>query len=267
MPTNVDIKFKEAEEEYLKAKTKEEKLKALKKMLAFAPKHKGTEKLIAEIKIKIKKLKEELKRERKAKRGRKLNFKKEGFLVALVGYPNTGKSYFMNKYCNKNIKSTIIPFETTSLEIGTFYIDKAKVQVVEIPSIYEGFKEKFGMFLSILDVADLILLFGDKSCLEEVRKYVKDKPVIKFKDDYNYIANQIMEKGNLILVYTKKPRKKEVDGALLLKKGATVKDLAEEIHKELVNKFKFARIYRGKRVIKANLNFILQNKDIVEIHA
>jgi len=67
MPTNVDVKFKEAEEEYLKAKTKKEKLRALKKMLAFAPKHKGTEKLIAEIKIKIKKLKEELKRERKAK--------------------------------------------------------------------------------------------------------------------------------------------------------------------------------------------------------
>lgn len=52
MPANLTPQYREAEARYRSAKTPEEKLKALEEMLATIPKHKGTEKLQAEIKQK-----------------------------------------------------------------------------------------------------------------------------------------------------------------------------------------------------------------------
>jgi len=56
LPANLTPQYREAEARYRSAKTPEEKLKALEEMLATIPKHKGTEKLQAEIKQKISKL-------------------------------------------------------------------------------------------------------------------------------------------------------------------------------------------------------------------
>ena len=53
MPVNAGPEFMEAELEYQRATTPEERLLGLKKMLKTAPKHKGSEKLLAEIKKKI----------------------------------------------------------------------------------------------------------------------------------------------------------------------------------------------------------------------
>ncbi|NLY05973.1 MAG: GTP-binding protein HSR1, partial [Candidatus Atribacteria bacterium] len=55
MPANLTPQYREAEARYRSAKTPEEKFKALEEMLATIPKHKGTEKLQAEIKQKISK--------------------------------------------------------------------------------------------------------------------------------------------------------------------------------------------------------------------
>ncbi|MGB9880807.1 MAG: GTP-binding protein HSR1, partial [Anaerolineae bacterium] len=59
MPANLPPQYFEVEEKYHRAKTLEEKLEALEEMLAVIPKHKGTEKLQAEIKQRISKLKKE----------------------------------------------------------------------------------------------------------------------------------------------------------------------------------------------------------------
>ena len=67
MPTNVTAEYAAAELEYAKAKTSEEKLKALQDMLSKAPTHKGAEKLRQEIKTKIAKLKSQLKKEKAQK--------------------------------------------------------------------------------------------------------------------------------------------------------------------------------------------------------
>ena len=66
MPANLTPQYREAEARYRSAKMPEEKLKALEEMLATIPKHKGTEKLQAEIKQKISKLRKSQRR-RKSK--------------------------------------------------------------------------------------------------------------------------------------------------------------------------------------------------------
>jgi len=49
MATNVGHEYVNAEKEYHDAKNSQEKLKALKTMLSAIPKHKGTEKMQAQI--------------------------------------------------------------------------------------------------------------------------------------------------------------------------------------------------------------------------
>ena len=80
----------------------------------------------------------------------------------------------------------------------------------------------------------------------------------------------IWEELDLIRVFTKDPRKKEVEEEpITLKKGSTVEDLVEKIHQDFLKKFKYAKVY-GKSV-KFNgqtvgLKHVLEDKDIVEIY-
>jgi ribosome-interacting GTPase 1 len=55
---------------------------------------------------------------------------------------------------------------------------------------------------------------------------------------------------------------------VILPKGSTVEDLAEEIHKDFVEKLKYARVwgsakFQGQRVFK---DHVLEDGDIVELH-
>ena len=57
MPANLTPQYLKAEERYKQARTDPEKLLALEEMLSTIPKHKGTEKLQADIKRRISQLK------------------------------------------------------------------------------------------------------------------------------------------------------------------------------------------------------------------
>jgi ribosome-interacting GTPase 1 len=88
-------------------------------------------------------------------------------------------------------------------------------------------------------------------------------------DGLNALGRRLWELLAVIRVYTKEPGKEpDLDRPYTLPVGATVDDLAREIHRELPDKMKFARIwghgrYRGQRAHRAEA---LQDKDVVEIH-
>ncbi len=73
----------------------------------------------------------------------------------------------------------------------------------------------------------------------------------------------------IIRVYPKPPGKQpDMDNPVILKRGSTVEDLAEEIHKDFVEKLRYARIwgsakFDGQRVHR---DYILADGDIVELH-
>ena len=66
MATNPTPQYHEAEAEFKKAQTAEERLSCLQKMWALVPKHKASEKLQADLKTKISETKAEIEQERKA---------------------------------------------------------------------------------------------------------------------------------------------------------------------------------------------------------
>ena len=75
---------------------------------------------------------------------------------------------------------------------------------------------------------------------------------------------------DIIRVYTKEPSEKEFSKKpFTLKRGATVYDLAKNIHSDFSKNFAFARVW-SKRLIfspqKVGAGFVLEDGDIVEIH-
>ena len=65
MPANLPPTYHEAEDRYRAASTPEEKIAALEEMLRIMPKHKGTDKLQADVKSRIAKLKRQLREQEK----------------------------------------------------------------------------------------------------------------------------------------------------------------------------------------------------------
>ena len=275
MPINAGYEYGVAEQEFLKAGTKEEKLKALQKMLSTAPKHKSSQNLIAHLKQKIAKLKITIEKSNVSKKsGANISIKREGAAqIMIVGTTNSGKSTLLKKLTNANVEIAEYPFTTKKPEIGTMDYHGVKLQIVEIPAITSDFEDTpMGpTYLSLIRQSDLIILMfnkpDDKKLLD---KELRDIDVSKIiYNNQENLADLIWERLNLIKVYTKQPGKKKDYPPVALEKGATVESLALKVHKDFIKKFKFARIYGKSAKFEAQqvgLNHKLQDDDVVEIH-
>ena len=150
MPINADYFYQKAEQEFLLAKTLEEKIKKLQKMISAAPKHKGSEKLRAELTKRLVKLKKEA--EKAKKKGKSYGIKKEGDArVVIFGKTQSGKSSLLSVLTNAKPRISNIPFTTFKPEIGTMDLEGIKIQLIEIPS---RLKDK--EMLAIVRSSDLI---------------------------------------------------------------------------------------------------------------
>jgi ribosome-interacting GTPase 1 len=276
MPTNVTAEYTAAELEYSKARTAAEKIKALEKMLREVPKHKGTEVLRMNIKTKLSKLKEQLRKKAKQKKGAAgISIQKEGSAqVVLVGTTNSGKSTLLKKLTGARVEIADYPFTTIKPEVGIMDYKGIKLQIVEIPAIIENFSEteNGNAYLGIIRQADLmVLLFNDEDEYKLLQKELADVETKKIiYNPNNNIKDDIWRNIELIKVYTKEPGKKPSYPPFALKKGNTIGDMAKHIHKDFIKKFRFARVW-GKSAKfgggqQVGLNHKLTDDDIVEIH-
>ncbi|MDD3084247.1 MAG: TGS domain-containing protein [Candidatus ainarchaeum sp.] len=170
MPTNVSIEYANAEKKYHLANNPEEKLAALIEMKSTAPSHKGCESLRAEINRKIAALKSSIERQKLAssKKGSapSMFVKKEGIgQIVIVGLPNTGKSWLLNKLVGKKIAEvTEHGFSTFKPEPGMMPYEGGLIQLVELPAIISGSssgKAQGKEILSIVRNADAVLIVGN----------------------------------------------------------------------------------------------------------
>jgi ribosome-interacting GTPase 1 len=80
----------------------------------------------------------------------------------------------------------------------------------------------------------------------------------------------LFKKMDIIRVYTKEPNEREYSKKpFILRRNATVSELAKNIHSDLTEKFSFARVW-AKRLTyspqKVGSSFVLEDGDIAEIH-
>jgi len=162
VPANLPPQYFETEKRYRGAKTPQEKIEALEEMFALMPKHKGTDRLRAELRTKIAKFHEEAeKRPFVAKKGSQLYYvRKEGAgQVALVGLPNVGKSQLVSALTQAAPQVADYPF-TTQLPIpGMMEYENVQIQLVDLPAITAP--EVNSWLPNIVKYADLLLIVVD----------------------------------------------------------------------------------------------------------
>lgn len=158
MTTNPGPEYFLAQEKYEQANTTQQKIAALTEMLKHCPRHKASEKLVAELTYKISRLKQDVEKEKaqQAKRGggSSINVKKDGVgQIVVMGAPNSGKSYLLKMLTGVDVEIAPYPFTTTKPEIGMMNHRGARVQVVEVPAVIEGSSEGKANGTQILGLA------------------------------------------------------------------------------------------------------------------
>ncbi len=162
MAVNLTPQYHEAEAEYKKAQTAEERLECLKKMWALVPKHKASEKLQAEIKTKISETKEEVEQERKHPKKAGVSYKvpKQGAgQVVLLGGPNVGKSRLLTRLTRATPEVAPYPFTTREPHAGMMEWEDVRVQLIDTPPITPDVLE--GWQTSMVRSADAAVLMVD----------------------------------------------------------------------------------------------------------
>ena len=324
MPANLPPQYFEAEKRLRSAQSPEEKIEALQTMLAIMPKHKGTDKLHADLRRKIAKITQEAERHAATSKA-SFYIRKEGAgQIVLIGLPNAGKSQLLASLTDALPDIADYPYTTKSPMIGMMKFENVQLQIVDTPPM--TIKDSRTWLINLARNTDVIAIVVDltfpsveqlETILQELEnmgtipvtgdteeapigKLYKKMVVIGNKEDsgeskkhyadlydrYHDLFPMISvsaERGNnldelrstlfysldVIRVHTKNPGKKvDLGDPMILKKGSTAKDAAEDVHKDFRKKLKYALVwgsgkFDGQRVSQ---DHVLQDNDIIELH-
>jgi len=231
MPTNVTAEYAAAELKFQKAKTVEEKIAALKEMLATVPKHKGTENLVKELKKRLARLKSKAEKQSVAKKHERFSVSKTGdALIVLTGFTNTGKSLLLSKLTNAKPRIQDYAFTTEDLEIGIFDLEGAKLQVVELPALIGDYSNRDKQLLSVARNADLLLIIA--KTLQEALQ------LLQYLEKNNF---RFRPKPEIIVKKTGKP-------------GIVVSGLTTGLNIELVKTIASQYLTSGEIIFKQQIN-------------
>jgi len=160
MPANLPPEYFNAEKRFKQASTPAEKIAALEDLIATVPKHKGTDKLRADLRRRLSQLRKEALSKKKGGRGDIYVVPKEGAAqVALVGFPNTGKSSLLACLTNALPVIADYPISTLTPLPGMMPFEDIQIQLVDLPPI--GNEATDGWVSGILRYADALILIVD----------------------------------------------------------------------------------------------------------
>lgn len=142
MPANLTPEYKAAEEAYKAAGSAQEKLVCLERMLSTIPKHKGTEKMQADIKRRIARTREAIEKGGGGKKGFSVTVEPEGAAqVVLAGAPNAGKSALVEATTNARVEIGDHPFATRQPVPAMLAHLDLQLQLVDLPPISREYME------------------------------------------------------------------------------------------------------------------------------
>ena len=183
LPPQAKAKWKKVEE----ARTKEEKLQALIEFMSAVPRHKGTEKLLMQVRRQIARLREEIELEKAkrkgSRRGRSLFIEKEGDLqLILLGFPNVGKSTLFKALTGIDVPCSEVPFETEHPQPGMVKWDGGvEVQMVDTPSLVPSQSaSRNTLSLSLAYNADGLVILVDAT-QDPIEQFVNVETMLRSK--------------------------------------------------------------------------------------
>ncbi len=181
MPANLPPDYKAAEQRFREAKTVDDKLAAIQEMIAIIPKHKGTDKLRADLRRRLSKLKaEQAQPSKKGRGGPSYHIpKEEAPQVALVGSPNTGKSSLVAATTNATPDVANYPFTTRLPQPAMMPYDDIYIELIDLPPISP---EHIDTWLpELIRNADVALLVVDLSADDCVDMLIFVRDTLKTK--------------------------------------------------------------------------------------
>ena len=197
MVTNVPPRCAPYWEKYEEAKTTKEKIAALEELIACIPKHKGTEKLLKDLKVKLAKLRAQLAREAEAKKSKVSTLfsipKKGDGQIVLLGTTQVGKTSITNMLTGSKY---VTGRPTQYPQDGIFKWEGCEFQIVDTPPILSGDIDRTPNGRAIMGIAynaDLIGLVIDAtqdldwqisilvSAMQDANITLRPKPPIRMK--------------------------------------------------------------------------------------
>ena len=298
--TNQSPKFKQAKGKFLNAKSDKEKSIYLKEMIKECPKHKSSEKMLANLRTRYKKLKEKLEKTgKKGKRGKK-GIKKAELQAAIIGLTNSGKSCLLSILTNSKPEISPIQFTTKKINIGTLDYEGVKIQIIDEPAVESEYFDQGTantadlLIIVITKPSDIkqILVFLEKAkgekliilnkidllSADEKRKFLANLQSKKYKntaiscrslEGINKLKEKIFQSFDIIRIYTKEPRKEPSKKPIILPKNSTISEVAEKIHAGLSKNIKETKVTGPSSKFPnqhVGLSHIVKDRDIVEFH-
>lgn len=143
MPTNLPAEYYEAEERYKAAESPAERIRLLEELISTVPKHKGTDKLRADLRRRLSKLKSSAHKTKGASRHDSVwQFDKEGAgQVVLIGLANVGKSSLVQALTNANPEVSDYPFTTRLPMPGMMLVGGVPIQIIDTPPLDREYLE------------------------------------------------------------------------------------------------------------------------------
>lgn len=161
MPANLTQQYHKAEQAYRQAESPQEELECLQRMLVELPKHKGTDKLQADLKSKVAAVKKEIASGKSAGgKGASQKIPKQGSgRVIIIGAPNSGKSQLLATLTRARPEIGEYPFTTRQPQPGMMPWEDIYVQLIDTPPITEDVFDATTM--GLIRGADIVVLLLD----------------------------------------------------------------------------------------------------------
>jgi ribosome-interacting GTPase 1 len=137
MPANLTPAYREAEARFRSAVTREEKIACLEDMLRVIPKHKGTDKLQADLRSRLSRLKREPTKKGPGRRQSHRVPREGAGQVVLVGPPNAGKSSLVASLTHAKPEVASYPLTSREATPGMMPFEDVAFQLVDLPPLCE----------------------------------------------------------------------------------------------------------------------------------
>lgn len=143
MPTNLPPEYFKIEEEYRKATDPADKLRLLEELISSVPKHKGTDKLRADLRRRLSKMRSSPRnRSGAARHESPYQIESEGAgQIVICGPANSGKSSLLAAVTNAEPEVAEYPFSTWGPTPGMIQIEDVQVQLIDTPALDREFVE------------------------------------------------------------------------------------------------------------------------------
>ncbi|MCF7910108.1 50S ribosome-binding GTPase [Candidatus Pacearchaeota archaeon] len=244
MPINAHPDFLEAEKEYLAAESPEEKIEKLKKMISYAPGHKGAENLRAQLKTRLKKFQQQLDKSKKSssKSGSKNSIKKEDMQAIIIGKTNSGKSTLLQELTNTSPEISpgeFAKFTTKQPIQGILKYKNINIQIIENPAIESEYYDR-----GLTNTADTILiLVNNLEQIKEIEEKLPTSPLMKTKKIIIFnIKKDLSSQEKRKTKETLKSKFKKYDFILISLKNLNLEKL-NELKEKILQSFDKIRIY------------------------